>query len=391
MSETALQSTASPSATAGDVNDFAHTGPDALAGKFARRFWHPVCLASAVQPGHIAKIRVLGEDINVYRGEGGTPHAVGYRCAHRGLQLTAGYVEGDDIRCPYHGWKYDPSGQCVEQPAEPKCFASRIKIPGYPTREYLGLIFVFMGEGDPPPFPEYPAFEGDAVIEAYQYMFEWNFYQHLENSVDETHVIFLHERSAFSALTPQVPIVECEETDFGIAYHGTRKGGVRRTTYYQVPFLISFSRPPYLPDLETQWRTALAWRVPADDENHHMFLVYRCEVQKDKVPEFRERMTAIFDNIARLKPDVELARDVLEGRLRMEDLPKRDDIVIVQDQVAQLGQGAIVDRTAEHLSPVNDAVILLLRRIWRRELAALRDGKPLKQWESTIPLPTSGL
>jgi 5,5'-dehydrodivanillate O-demethylase len=103
-------------------------------------------------------------------------------------------------------------------------------------------------------------------------------------------------------------------------------------------------------------------------------------------------MMGVFKEIGRLKPNIEVARDVLEGRMRMIDVPEqRDDIIIVQDEIAQLGQGVIVDRTTEHLSPINDAPILLLRQIWRRELTALRDGKPLKQWAPTIPTPTVGL
>jgi 5,5'-dehydrodivanillate O-demethylase len=140
------------------------------------------------------------------------------------------------------------------------------------------------------------------------------------------------------------------------------------------------------------WRSALAWRVPADDNNHYLFLVYRCEVAPANVAVFRERMMGVFKEISRLKPNIEVARDVLEGRMRMIDVPEqRDDIIIVQDEIAQLGQGVIVDRTTEHLSPINDAPILLLRQIWRRELTALRDGKPLKQWAPTIPTPTVGL
>ena len=84
---------------------------------------------------------------------------VGYRCAHRGTQLSVGWVEGDFIRCFYHGWKYDGAGQCVEQPAEAEAFAPKVRVPAYPVQEYIGLIFAYLGEGEPPPLPRYPKME----------------------------------------------------------------------------------------------------------------------------------------------------------------------------------------------------------------------------------------
>ena len=107
------------------VNDFISAGPETLAGKYLRRFWQPVYCGHEILPGHAVPIRVMGENFTLYRGENGTPHLVGDRCAHRGTQLSVGWIEGDSIRCFYHGWKYDASGQCVEQPAEPKSFTSR--------------------------------------------------------------------------------------------------------------------------------------------------------------------------------------------------------------------------------------------------------------------------
>ncbi|TMA60560.1 MAG: Rieske 2Fe-2S domain-containing protein, partial [Deltaproteobacteria bacterium] len=101
-------------------------------------------------------IKILGEEFTLYRGEGGKPHVVDFRCAHRQTQLSVGWVEDDCIRCRFHGWKYDSSGQCIEQPAEKESFAEKIRIRSCPTEEYLKLIFVYFGEGDPPPLPRYP-------------------------------------------------------------------------------------------------------------------------------------------------------------------------------------------------------------------------------------------
>src|ERR1043166_4817477 len=101
-----------------DFKDFVHTGPETLCGRYMRLFWQPVYRSRDLERGHTKPIRIMGEDFTLYRGEGGSPHVVAFRCAHRGTQLSAGSVEGDCLRCVYHGWKYDGSGQCVEQPAE---------------------------------------------------------------------------------------------------------------------------------------------------------------------------------------------------------------------------------------------------------------------------------
>ncbi|HEY7062182.1 MAG TPA: Rieske 2Fe-2S domain-containing protein [Chloroflexota bacterium] len=118
----------------GADTDFAHIGPGTLAGRYLRRFWQPICLAADLSPGHAKPICILGEDFTLYRGEDGAPHVVANRCAHRGTQLSTGWVEGACIRCFYHGWKYDASGQCTEMPAEdppshPRCRsrATRLK------------------------------------------------------------------------------------------------------------------------------------------------------------------------------------------------------------------------------------------------------------------------
>src|SRR5437667_5892622 len=109
-------------------------------------------------------LRIHGEDFPLYRGQVGRAHAVAFRCAHRGTQLSTGWVEGDNLRCFYHGWMYDGSGQCVEQPAEPQPFCEKIRIRSYPVQEYLGLIFAYLGEGEPPELPGYREFEADEVV-----------------------------------------------------------------------------------------------------------------------------------------------------------------------------------------------------------------------------------
>jgi len=108
--------------------DFEHTGPGTLAGRYMRAYWQPIYRAEDLLPGRAIPLRVMSEDFTLYRGQRGTPHLTASRCAHRGTLLSTGWVEGDSIRCRYHGWKYDGSGQCEEQPGEDGAFAQKVQI-----------------------------------------------------------------------------------------------------------------------------------------------------------------------------------------------------------------------------------------------------------------------
>jgi 5,5'-dehydrodivanillate O-demethylase len=193
--------------------DFAHTGPETLAGRFMRSFWQPVGLSDDLEPGCALPIRVMSEDFTLYRGETGTPHVVAGHCAHRGTQLSIGWVEGDCLRCFYHGWKYDQTGQCIEQAVEAPAFAAKVRIASYPVYEYLGLIFAYFGAGEPPPPPRYPEFEQGCVVDAVTTRVPYNFFQNLENSVDTLHVSWVHRKSHFFA--------DARGSDFG---NGTGRG-----------------------------------------------------------------------------------------------------------------------------------------------------------------------
>ena len=177
---------------ASDWTDFAHTGPCTLAGAYLRSFWQPIQLAQQLLPGRAVPVRVMSENFTLYRGETGEPHLLAFRCAHRGTQLSTGWVEGDDLRCFYHGWKYNGAGQCIEQPAEPQPFCDRIKIKSYPVREYLGLIFAYLGEGEPPALPRYPLLEQEGVLDNRVQMLACNYFNRLDNSMDPVHVALVH-------------------------------------------------------------------------------------------------------------------------------------------------------------------------------------------------------
>jgi 5,5'-dehydrodivanillate O-demethylase oxygenase subunit len=142
-----------------EVKNFAHTGPGTLAGPYLRRFWHPIQVSDALAVGRPMRVQVMGEFFTLWRGEGGAVSLVQDRCPHRQTVLSLGWVAGDNIRCFYHGWEFNGGGQCVAQPAEKAGFAGKVRIRSYPVRDYLGLIFAYLGEGEPPEFRRFPELE----------------------------------------------------------------------------------------------------------------------------------------------------------------------------------------------------------------------------------------
>lgn len=358
--------------------DFVHTGPSTLAGRYWRRFWHPVYVADRLKPGRAAPIRILGEDFTLYRGETGTPYVVDYRCAHRGTQLSVGWVEGECIRCMYHGWKYDGSGQCVEQPAEDEGFAAKVRIRSYPAREYLGLIFTFFGEGPAPSFPTYPQLEADGVLNVSSYVRKCNCFSTLENGVDNVHVAFAHAKSNFTkhGLNWDIPKISAEETEYGVAMYATRGDGKARVNHYIMPNLLYIKGSPAE---EGGWRDSFGWRVPIDDVTHASFNLSLVHVTGEAAERYREARRQQRSAAAGLPSAREVADAILAGKLSLQDIDERPDVVNIQDHVAQEGQGAIPDRSSERLGR-SDGAIILARRIWMRELRALAEGKPLKRW-----------
>ena len=376
-----------------DVNDFVHTGPGTLAGRYFRQFWLAIFQSADLKPEWSKPIRILGENLTIFRGSSGKVYLIGNRCAHRGVQLSTGIVEGEGVRCIYHGWKYDGSGQCVDQPSEPCSFAERVRIKSYPCREYLGLIFAYMGEGEPPSMLSYPHFEGDGVRYSHQLIRPINFFQNLENSIDEVHINFLHANSPYQGnINEHVPVVTTEETGFGLAQLGARNSGITRATYYHPPTTTSWAQPATYPE-ETEWRDMLGFRVPIDDFSHITHTVTFAKVPPEKRSAFLDRRKAEWEELSKLRPGEDIADDVLAGRMRFRDIPYRGngaDMTRIQDRIALMGQGTIADRSQEVLGEA-DVAIKLLRDIWRRELTALRDGTPPKKWANTIPPPSSGV
>jgi 5,5'-dehydrodivanillate O-demethylase len=367
--------------TKADYTDFAHTGPGTLAGRYLRCFWQPVYRAEDLPLGHARPVLVLGEEFTLYRGEGGTPHLVAFRCAHRGTQLSTGWVEGDQLRCFYHGWKYDGAGQCVEMPAEDASFPPKVRIASYPVVEYLGLIFAYLGEGEAPPPPRFPDFERGGVLEVEGYVRPCNYFQNIENGPDEVHLAFVHHETHG---LPVVPRVDVEETDYGLVQYGTRPDQPVRVTHIQMPNVLRIKTPSQEPE-EDGWRDYVSWRVPRDDVSHYSFVLHVVHLTGEPAERYRARRQAPDPAIP---PPNDVAAAVLRGEARLDDMKDYRYLLAAQDTVAQVGQGVIADREHERLGR-SDVGVILIRKLWKQELRALAEGRPPRQWTNPERLETT--
>lgn len=360
-------------------DDIVRAGPGTLAGRYLRRVWQPVYHSADIAPGRAKRLRVMGETFTLYRGAGGALHLVEGFCPHRGTQLSAGSVEGDAIRCFYHGWKFDHGGQCIEQPAEESRFCAKIRIRGYPVREYLGLAFAFLGEGEPPEFPLYPEYERfDGLLEIDSYHRDCNYYQNLENALDMSHVGFVHgdNQGSFAGIGLG-RLLTAEESDWGVEYTFRRNDGQLRIQHFGMPNIFNMYALPT--DPEIRWQESLFWWVPIDDVSHMQFSLHRVPAAGEAARRIRERRQARRSEID--LPHQRLAAEILGGRMSLAEVDqKRCDFVRLQDDIAQVGQGRIVDRSKDHPG-LADVGVIALRKLWRRELLALAQGRETKAWK----------
>lgn len=322
-------------------------------GDMLRRYWHPVG-CSQLLTSKPQRVTVLGEELVLFRGASGKPHLMQLRCAHRSLALDYGRVEGECIRCPYHGWLYDADGNCLEQPAEPEgsSFKDKIKMRAYKTQEVSGLIFGYLG---PDPAPVLPLFDCLRVNEGTKYLqvqqIHANWFNHVENIVDVSHLAWLHGYT-FPAYGARKVAYHWDRTSFG-ANNVMQMEGLEDThiSCYGFPNVNRFTSPPFKKGGALM--RSMIWRVPEDDEKTLLYFI-------------------------RIAPDgpTEMHTGRRDRKLG-EYLPLENDWwgidVSDQDRMAVEQQGVIADRPNEHLG-VSDGGIILMRQMMRESLALIAQG-----------------
>jgi 5,5'-dehydrodivanillate O-demethylase len=354
--------------------DFEHTGPDTPAGKLLRRYWQPVFVSRELKIAHPVPIRLLSEEFTIYRGEDGIVRAVEARCPHRGLHLSVGKVEGSSIRCRYHGWNFDESGQCTEQPFERKCFAAKVKIQSYPVQEYFGLVWMYIGEGPAPALPRWPALEKFGFFHVVE-LRKWNYFHDLENTVDDVHQRWVHKEGVYQDAqnADQIPTTSAVETEFGLMQFTTFENGFLRKLALFMPNMLYFTAGAG----PLRGYKGFLWNVPVDDENHKMYFLFVATHMSPALGKFVSFGMRTVNAFAHrfLTPVEKVVQSVLSGRKRWEDLRWRPDLVLVEDGIILMGQGTIPNRAKNRLGS-SDAAIILLRKIYGREMAAINEGRP---------------
>lgn len=353
-----------------DYTDFYRTGPGTVAGRWLRTFWHPVYIGADLPIAYPKPLKIMDEQLTLYRGESGAAHAVGFRCGHRRTQLSNGWIEGENIRCFFHGWMYDPSGQCIDQPAEPEPFCAEINVGSYPVEEYLGLIWVYLGGGAPAPLPRYPDYDKvDTVLETKLRAGNW--YNHL--GFDTAHSAFVHARGRDASQRGRIHLPRVEETEWGLSPVVEPGERTRHVGHHGIPNISQHIRFE-----ENGQPDVLRWVVPVDDEHNRDFSVFRIgdEANRRHQEARASSYTETSDRAA------ELTQRILVGELRIEDVERAEQqatITNVQDSIAQVGMGPISERQYDRLGAA-DAGLTLRKQIFERELRALAEGRPLKQW-----------
>jgi len=205
-------------------------GPGTAMGELLRRYWMPIAAVTEFEKETVRPLRLLGEDLVLYKDQAGTFGLVDRHCAHRRADLSYGFVEECGLRCNYHGWLYDEKGRCLEQPYEDTAapqarFKDKIHINAYPVESHAGLLWAYLG---PSPAPLVPNWEPFTWTNGFrQIVFAdvpCNWFQGQENSIDPVHFEWMHMnwsvrlRGKTGPYSPKHIKVAFDEFEYGFVY-----------------------------------------------------------------------------------------------------------------------------------------------------------------------------
>ncbi|MEK7216117.1 MAG: Rieske 2Fe-2S domain-containing protein, partial [Chloroflexota bacterium] len=251
-------------------------GAGTAMGDLMRRYWHPVAAASQLEENPTKAIKLLGENLTLYRDRSGTLGLIGDRCPHRKVNMLYGIPEAEGLRCPYHGWLFDENGRCTEQPYEQaedpnSNFKDKIHIQSYPVQECGGLVFAYLGPQPAPELPRWDLLVFDNVYRDIGFcVIPCNWLQIMENSVDPVHSEWLHAYFAnyvwerLGQPERRKPVQKHLKIGFDVFEHGIFK---RRVVEGETEEDANwrFGHPLVFPNLLKVG--GFQWRIPIDDEN----------------------------------------------------------------------------------------------------------------------------
>ena len=350
--------------------EITEVGPGTPCGELMRRYWQPVEISARVGT-RPKRIRILGEDLILFRDASGRAGVITPRCAHRGADMYYGKVDAHGIRCPYHGWQFDIAGRCLDQPCEPQGgpHRERVRQPWYPVEERYGLVFAYMGPpAKRPVLPRWDILENlrpdqKLVPDASSYsaggdehheIAPWNWLQDWENTMDPFHTVILHTAFSGAQFAPAVgimPRVEWDYTGLGMHYRAYRTLPDGRRLERIVEVMLPNVRSVPNVALEPRRAEAIGWLVPTDDFSHAFFHVTKVPADYRGVP----MVTA--PNFT--KPWAAMTED--------------EHWETPGDWEIQRSQGAITLHSEERLA-TSDRGIVMLRRLLRQQAAIVKEG-----------------
>ena len=374
------------------------TGPGTPAGVLMRRYWQPAALVDELAGNRPVKpVRLLGENLVVFRDEQGRYGLIERACPHRGTDLAFGRLEDGGLRCAFHGWLFDVTGRCLDTPAEPdgSRLAANIRQKAYPVVEKSGILFAYLGPGAPPEFPHFDCFVAPATHTfAFKGLIDCNWLQSLEVGIDPAHTSFLHrffhdEDPALgygklfrdTSIDSEIPMtrlmrehprpqIEIEPTDFGMRVVTLRKiddtNTHVRVTNLVLPhaFVIPMSSE----------MTITQWHVPIDDTRHYWYAIFTsfgAPVDKNEMRRQRLELYQLPDYVPRKNKSNDYGFDPHEQAHATFTGMGVD--INVHDQWACESMGPIADRTREHLGQ-SDKAISAYRRLLRGAIEQAGQG-----------------
>jgi len=376
-------------------------GPGTPAGALLRRYWQPVALLEELEGERpLRPVRLLGQDFVLFRDDRGRVGLIDRDCPHRGADLSFGRLEDGGLRCPFHGWLFDVEGRLREAPAEPdhSPLCQRLRQGAYPVVARAGAYWAYLGPGEPPPFPALDAFLApDTHVFAFKGWIACNWLQAVEVGIDPAHASFLHRffededpraaygkqfRSASSdSELPMTrvmrehcrPQISVESTEYGLRLTALREIDAQRS-HVRITNLV-FPQAFVIP--LSQEMMILQYHVPIDDTNNYwyaFFTSFGAPVDKATMRAQRLALYELPDYRPRKHRGNAWGFDPYEQRTRT--YTGMGDDINVHDQWAIESQGAIQDRTREHLA-TSDRAISANRRLLDRAIDTVaRGGTP---------------
>jgi hypothetical protein len=410
-----------------DNRKLTETGPGTPGGNWMRLYWQPVALSEELETERaVVPVRVLGEDLVLFRNDDGATGLVDRRCAHRGADLSLGRLEDGGLRCYFHGWLYGPGGACLDTPAEPadSPLSSKVRIRSYPVTERNGVVWAYLGAGSPPTLPSLDCF---VAPEEYTFAFkgylDCNWLQALEVGIDPAHASYLHrfqqdedtsdsygKQFRGTSLGTNLPMTKIlreygrpeifnARTDYGQRIVTLRRldqdGLDGASTHVRITHQV-FPHGVTIPMSATMAITQ--WHVPIDDVSCYWYAMFTSlDVPVDKQTMRAQRLAGI--TLPGYKPLRNRANnyqfDYREQRTQTYTGLGQD--INVHDQMAVEGQGYIYDRGHERLSRSDRAIITYRRTALAAIDLVAAGGNPETlltdnaEVESRGPIPLDGI